>query len=162
MSESDSERTAGPGGAEPGQPPGAEPPGTPTPPSAAPPGAPTPHTASPGTPAPPSAVPPPDVPYWAAQQSGPFAPIPRAPREPWVHPRRRGVFAAIATGVALVCFGGGIGVGIAVAPGGGHEHGRAYLRPYERSGPGGFGQFPRGGQPVRPGTMPTPAPSGTS
>jgi hypothetical protein len=99
----------------------------------------------------------------AAQQQYPFAPVPRPPREPWVHPRRRGMIAAIGVGAALICFGAGIGVGVAIAPGGDHNHRPIIMRPYDMPNRGpGMGRLPRRGYPPGPGATRTPAPSSTS
>jgi hypothetical protein len=50
-----------------------------------------------------------------AYAGGPFAPVARAPRTPWVNPARRGHVAAVAIVAAVVLGGGGILIGHAIA-----------------------------------------------
>lgn len=104
------------------------------------------------------------VPYGTdPAQQYPFAPVARAPREPWIHPRRRGPVIAIAAAVALTAFGAGIGVGIAIAPDGHHERrGPIIIRPYDMPDRGPMGQLPRHGHSPGAGVTPSPAPSATS
>lgn len=91
---------------------------------------------------PPTAPPtPPAQPY--AYPHPAFAPVPRAPREPWVNPAKR-VPAAIAAGlIAIVLIGGGFAAGFAT----GHHDGDRAVR--VRFQPGLRDDFP--GMPMGPG-----------
>jgi hypothetical protein len=57
--------------------------------------------------APATAAPPPQVPQYA-QPADPFAPIPRAPKSPWIAPQRKGavIGISVAAGLALLLAGG--------------------------------------------------------
>jgi hypothetical protein len=103
-----------------------------TPPRPAP--APAETTAPAGTTPPAAALPPPPPGDQAV-----FAPIPRAPRIPWVNPARRGHVLAAAIVAALVLLGGGIGIGAAIGSGGHHRHGP------EQMYRGGYGPGMQGG-----------------
>lgn len=108
---------------------------------------------------------PPSPPYPPHAPQPAFAAV---PREPWVNPaRRRGVLVG-AVVAALVLFGGGFGIGYAVAPGG-HDEGPfrgGYLVPGRvgRLGllPGGLrepGRYPPFGSPSASPSTPSPSPS---
>jgi hypothetical protein len=134
-----------------------------------------PAEASPPPPAPAestAATPPPAPP---ADQSAVFAPVPRAPRVPWVNPARRGNVIAAAVIAAVAFIGAGIGIGYAIAPSDRDHHERyrmgpgIYMVPGEYGGQGYYpmpgklrpgkrmGNFPNG-----PGTPAPAVPSGSS
>src|SRR4051812_15376608 len=97
-------------------------------------------------------------------QPGPFAPVMRPPRVPWVNPDRRSHILGAGVLGGLVVLAAGFGIGYAVAPSGHHDRGPE-LR-IERGGgayfpgrmvPGPAGQFPGPGN--RPRRLPAPVPS---
>jgi hypothetical protein len=112
-------------------------------------------------------------PFGPAPQPYPFAPVYRAPREPWVNPARRAGVAGLAAAALLLAIGRGVLIGWAAFSGGGHEHrmyqdgyGRMYRAPdgyapgipgHPRLHPG----KPGGKQPGVSPTSPAPKPSPT-
>lgn len=140
-----------------------------TPPSDEPtqPAEPVPPAAEPATPPAPAATPAP-----AAAPPGyayaTFAPLPRAPRVPWVNPARRGHVVGAAIVGALIALGAGFGIGFAVAGSGDGGHGHMYRNGYYpdmRDHMGVWG--PRGdvvipGQRMYPPGYQTPAPSSSA
>ena len=140
------------GAAEPPQP-------APAPPPAAP--APAAGTYFGGPPYPPGGQYPPGMPYPAG---APFAAVPRPPRMPWVNPARRGLVAGLAAAAAVVLLGGGIGIGIAIAPSGNH-HGPRFERGvdgFPGLRPGQFGRLPNAQFPGRHQQAPAAPSSGSS
>lgn len=125
---------------------------------------PSPTPAAPPSPAPTSDT----APAPAIAYPGPFAPVTRAPRTPWVNPVRRPHLVAAAIVGALISGGGGILIGHAITDQGGNRDGVGRFMPGHLDGPGSRrGQFPPGQGvpphrlPDRPGA-PTPAPSGNA
>jgi hypothetical protein len=131
---------------------------------------------APHPPAPHSAAPYAAAPYAASPygQPGPFAPVVRPPRVPWVNPDRRSHIVGAGVLGGLVVLAAGFGIGYAVAPSGHDGHGPG-LR-IERGGayfpgrmvPGPAGQFPVPGNrqhrlPAAPASSAAPtAPAPTS
>jgi hypothetical protein len=98
-------------------------------------------TAAPAAPAAPEAPMAPAPPAAVAPTA--FAPVPRRPRLPWINPARRGLITAVGVVTALVLFGAGIGVGVAIGDDGHHRNGPG---PFQRvgDGQGGAEQFQPG------------------
>ena len=113
--------------------------------------------------------PPPGQPY-------PFAPVYRAPREPWVNPARRAGVAGLAAAALLLAIGLGVLIGWAAFGGDGHEHrmrdggyGRMYRAPdgyppkipgHPRMRPGQPGGKLPGVTPTAPAPKPAPTRTG--
>jgi hypothetical protein len=109
----------------------------PTPAEPAPPAESASPPAAAAPPPPPAAAPPPPAAI--------FAPVPRAPRVPWVNPARRGNVIAAAVIAAVVLIGAGIGIGYAVAPSDRDHHRMGpgiYMVPGEGGYQGGYYPFP--------------------
>lgn len=140
-------------------------PGAPGPTPPTPPPAPTPPAPTPPEPPPTGA----GAPYAPPAAAGPFAPVPRPHRVPWVNPTRRLAAGLIAAAVMLACFGAGIGAGWGIfgsgTPGPAHVRPGPWPRdgfrvpgPYTRMGPG-HGPNQPGGRRSATLAPRTPAPS---
>lgn len=125
-----------------------------------------PQSAAPDPAAAPYPAPPYAGPHYAGPpypQPGPFAPVMRPPRVPWVNPDRRSHIVGAGVLGGLVVLAAGFGIGYAVAPSG-HD-GRGPGMRIERGGPyfpgrmvpGPAGQFPAPGNRQR--RLPAPVPS---
>lgn len=99
-------------------------------------------------------LPPIPGPETAGPATDPFAKAPRAPRARWINPKRRLVTGAVAAGLVILGFVGGVGTGFAVSHGGHGERGGygIVVRPDADGRPGGEYIGP-GGQWMGPGMM---------
>jgi hypothetical protein len=107
-------------------------------------------------PSPPAAPPAPAAalpPAQPAAENPVFAPVPRAPRVPWVNPARRSHVVGAAVIGTVVALGAGFGIGFAVAPSD-NDHHRPYDMYRNGYGPGmrgHLGWYPARGQMLVPG-----------
>ena len=105
----------------------------------------------------------------SAGYGGPFAPVARQPRAPWIAPKRKAAVTAIALVAAVVLLGLGFLGGSLISGHGNHHRSSAFAHSSERNGYGQFhGPQQRGPNartfPGRPSgsATPPPTPSSTS